>query len=234
MWYVCKRLLLEFRWLRMQLLSDVMARQMDKVQIVTFLFFVVIWLLWRERRWQKPESTSPGRSNPGSTRPERGHNQAPTRSAIDFVLTSVVKLRMKRFSNPTFQNSFDVEKLQDPTVAELIKIKVGGEFSTLDLLGSDVKPSLETSKWCFGQQPNSVRTSEYEKNKPRSGHERHPRCPCPKEGLSERKKIPTWSSFYKELNCVIRKRMKEATEKENEGQCRIIEEIMTENRLCSY
>lgn len=71
---------------------------------------------------------------------------------------------MKRFSNPTFQNSFDVEKLQDPTVAELIKIKVGGEFSTLDLLDSDVKPSLETSKWRFGQQPNSVRTSEDEKN----------------------------------------------------------------------
>ena len=143
------------------------------------------------------------------------------------LLVMKLKLRRKR-PNASPRIRFDLEKLQDPTIASAFQAQLGGKFAALNLLDSDI------NELAGGFRDAVLETAEVV-----LGRDRKKKCPWVSNAIldlcDKRKALkgakhtgPEAAEEYRCANKMVRSKMKEAKENWISQQCEKIEKGMKE------
>ena len=149
----------------------------------------------------------------------------------DLMLTTIkVKLKTKCFmTSPHIQ--FDLEKLQDPKIAEMFQAKVGGKFAALCVLDNDVDTLANSLKQMLLSTAEEVLWRQRKKILPWVTNEVVDLCDQRRQ-LRQEKYISTEAGLeYGKVNREVRKKMKIAKEEWTEEQCKNIEKGMMSGNI---
>jgi exonuclease III len=145
----------------------------------------------------------------------------------DLVLTNIkLKLKNRRTAkNPRIR--FDLEKLNDPEIAEVFQAQIGGKFAALTTLDSDVDTLTNNIREVLLSTAEDVLGKERRKNKPWVTNEILDLCDKRRELRHDKYTSQESRTEYQKANREVRKKMKEAKEEWIEEQCDSIDKEMT-------
>ena len=164
--------------------------------------------------------------NVGQTRSFPG---ADIGSDHDLVMMSF-KMRLKRMKKEgNVRMKFDLDKLQDPNIAEVFRAKIGGKFAPLLVLDTDVEELTEKLTSAVTETAQEVLGKPRPTKKPWVTADILEKCDRRREMKSGRNESEEKMKEYRDINRDIKHSMSRAKENWVEGKCRDIEHDLTCN-----
>lgn len=146
----------------------------------------------------------------------------------DLVLMNM-KIRLKKETKPKkMRVKFNLDKLQDPNIAEVFRATIGGKFGPLLTLGEDLETTTTEFNKIMTETAEEILGQERRKKKPWITDNILDMCDRRRE-LKKQKTSARGREEHAEINRNIRKEMKSAKQKWVEEQCKEVEDNMSRN-----
>ncbi|XP_068734478.1 uncharacterized protein [Montipora capricornis] len=152
-------------------------------------------------------------------------------SPHDLVMTTF-RLKLRRMAKPQYTRlKFDLEKLQDPLVADQFRASIGGKFGPLLLFGndSDLESNIETFENATIETANEILGKKTSKKKAWVTSEVLSLCDKRRDLKEKKKSCPQAKKEYSKINKLVKKEMVKAKEKWIQEQCEDIETNLMKN-----
>ena len=130
----------------------------------------------------------------------------------DLVLL-VMKVKLKKKQKPTNPRiKFDLEKLDDPEVAEIFQARIGGRFAALNLLDKDINDLITSFNEAVRETAEEVVGRQRKKHQPWVTNDILDLCDERKQE-KEKHSNQEGAERYRKANKLVRRKMREAREK---------------------
>ena len=148
----------------------------------------------------------------------------------DLVLMPLkLKLQTKRKPQST-RIRFDLEKLQDPLIAEEFQAQIGGKFAALNIIDSDTNTIANEFSKIMTTTAEEVLGKHRKKKQPWVTNEILDLCDRRRELKPQKSKSPQKAEEYRKANNRVKQGMKAAKEAWIESECKIIDSEMRRAR----
>ena len=142
----------------------------------------------------------------------------------DLVLL-VMKVKLKKKQKPANPRiKFDLEKLDDPEVAEIFQARIGGRFAALNLLDKDINDLTTSFNEAVRETAEEVVRRQRKKHQQWVTNDILDLCDVRRERKKEKHSNPEGAERYRKANKLVRRKMREAKEKWMDEQCEGIEQ----------
>ena len=152
-------------------------------------------------------------------------------SPHDLVMMTF-KLRLRRMAKPQFTRlKFDLDKLQDPLVADQFKATIGGKFAPLLLFDetTDIEENIDIFEKATIETANEVLGKKKSKKRPWVTSDILKLCDKRRELKEKKSKDPSARKDYSKANKEVKKAMTKAKESWIAEQCDEIEQNLKIN-----
>ena len=142
----------------------------------------------------------------------------------DLVLL-VMKMKLKKRQKPANPRiKFDLERLEDPEIAEIFEAKIGGRFAALNILDKDINELTTSFNEGVLETAEEVVGRQRKKHKPWVTNDILDLCDERREKKKEKYNSQEGAEEYRRANKLVRKKLKEAKENWIDEQCKNIEQ----------
>ena len=152
-------------------------------------------------------------------------------SPHDLVMMTF-KLKLRKMAKPQYTRlKFDLDKLQDPLIAEEFKAAIGGKFGPLLIYdeSSELETNVETFEKATIETATDILGKRITKKKAWVSNDILKLCDKRRELKAKKKNCSVAKSEYSKVNKQVKKEMVKAKEKWIEDQCEDIENNLSKN-----
>ncbi|XP_068671034.1 uncharacterized protein [Montipora foliosa] len=152
-------------------------------------------------------------------------------SPHDLVMTTF-RLKLRRMAKPQYTRlKFDLEKLQDPLVADQFRASIGGKFGPLLLFDNDtdLESNIDTFEKATIETANEILGKKTTKKKAWVTSEVLSLCDKGRDLKEKNKSCPQAKKEHSKINKLVKKEMVKAKEKWIQEQCEDIETNLMKN-----